>query len=186
VLGVGAVSRAQAGRSRPYPELLNPPQGISVAGTGSDSTLQPSERLGAGPHEVALFSEGHLAAAAAGSPLAARTAPADPAGLIVMCATAPTAAVMLREHLGRTPHTITATTTDEGLSRIALGDAFGLAPATTPDGCPHPGVTHRPVQDPPPVEVTLFWRSAAPIPTPEPRRTSPAATSPGPAAPARR
>lgn len=127
----------------------------------------PSAGPPAGLHKVTLFTEDLVTAVASTSPVANQTAVylADlAAGPIVMCATAPTATVMLWEHTGRTPHTITVANTDEWLSRIALGDAFGLTSATTPDSYQHPGVVYRPMKDSPPVEVALMWPSTDPHP----------------------
>ncbi|APX03841.1 LysR family transcriptional regulator [Arthrobacter sp. QXT-31] len=127
----------------------------------------PLAETAAGLRSTTLFTESLVAGVATNDPPATETALSLSdlaAGPLAVCSTAPTATARLWEHLSHTPRTITVSNSDEWLSRIALGDAVGVTSVATAYSYQHPGVAYLPVEDSPPVDVSMLWPMADPHP----------------------
>lgn len=114
-----------------------------------------------------LFTERLVAAVAAHDPRATPstvTLPELAQGPVAVCATAPTVTGQLWDHTGRRPRTITVANTDEWLTRIAVGDAVGVTAEATTYNHHAPEVEYLPIEDAPPVEVSLAWPANSPHP----------------------
>ncbi|MFF2861176.1 LysR family transcriptional regulator [Streptomyces rubiginosohelvolus] len=154
-------------------ELSRPPDPVAALrrGTIDAALVRRTPSPGPGPllglATATLFTERLVAAIAVQDSRAAKTSVTLPElaqGPVAVCATAPTATDHLWDHTGHTPHTINVANTDEWLTLISVGDAVGVTAQATTYNHQAPDVAYRPIEDSPPVEVTLAWRATEPHP----------------------
>ncbi|MGW6463599.1 LysR family transcriptional regulator [Streptomyces rubiginosohelvolus] len=152
-------------------ELSRPPDPVAALRRGAiDAALvrrTPSPEPLPGLATATLFTERLVAAIAVKDSRAAKTSVTLPElaqGPVAVCATAPTVTDHLWDHTGHTPHTISVANTDEWLTLISVGDAVGVTAQATTYNHQAPDVAYRPIEDSPPVEVTLAWRATEPHP----------------------
>ncbi|MFE7620230.1 LysR family transcriptional regulator [Streptomyces sp. NPDC057496] len=153
-------------------ELSRPPDPVAALRRGAiDAALvrrtPPSPEPLSDLATATLFTERLVAAIAVEDPRAAKTSVTLPElaqGPVAVCATAPTVTDHLWDHTGHTPRTISVANTDEWLTRISVGDAVGVTAQATTYNHQAPDVAYRPIEDSPPVEVTLAWRATDPHP----------------------